>query len=74
MEKSRLASSEFGALLRYHHLAAGVSQEVLAEQGRMSVNGISALQRDHRNRSPYRETVAGSRESTELTASYCSRV
>jgi predicted ATPase len=44
-------------LLRQHRLAAGVSQEVLAEQARMSVDGISALERGHR-RSPYRETVA----------------
>jgi transcriptional regulator with XRE-family HTH domain len=57
VQKPRLASSEFGALLRHHRLAAGISQEVLAEQARMSANGISALERGQR-RSPYRETVA----------------
>jgi predicted ATPase len=43
--------------LRHHRLAAGVSQEVLAEQARMSANGISALECGHRQY-PYRETVA----------------
>ncbi|MGA7095611.1 MAG: helix-turn-helix transcriptional regulator [Candidatus Cybelea sp.] len=31
------ASSEFGALLRRYRLAAGFSQEALAERARMSV-------------------------------------
>lgn len=47
----------FGALLREHRLAAGLSQEVLAERARMSTDGVSALERGHR-RSPQRETVA----------------
>jgi predicted ATPase len=57
VEKERVAESAFGALLRRHRLAAGLSQEALAERARMSVNGISALERGER-RSPYRDTVA----------------
>src|SRR5579862_2482569 len=47
----------FGALLKEHRLAAGLSQEVLAERARMSTDGVSALERGHR-RTPQRETVA----------------
>ncbi|MGA7247491.1 MAG: helix-turn-helix domain-containing protein, partial [Candidatus Cybelea sp.] len=47
----------FGALLRQHRLAAGLSQEDLAERARMSREGISALERGHR-RTPQRETLA----------------
>jgi tetratricopeptide (TPR) repeat protein/transcriptional regulator with XRE-family HTH domain len=47
----------FGALLRLHRLAAGLSQEALADRARMSVEGISALERGFR-RTPQRETVA----------------
>ncbi len=47
----------FGTLLRRHRLAAGLSQEALAERARMSVEGISALERGFR-RTPQRETVA----------------
>ncbi|HEY2554360.1 MAG TPA: helix-turn-helix transcriptional regulator, partial [Candidatus Cybelea sp.] len=47
---------EFGVLLRHHRLAAGLSQEALAERARMSVDGISALERGHR-RTPQRETL-----------------
>ena len=50
-------SSEFGKLLRRHRLAAGLSQEALAERARMSSDGISALERGHR-RTPQRETLA----------------
>jgi transcriptional regulator with XRE-family HTH domain len=73
VEKSRLASTEFGALLRHHRLAAGVSQVVLAEQAGMSTNGIGALERGDR-RYPYRETVALLGEGTQFTAGCCSRV
>ena len=50
-------SSDFGNLLRRHRLAAGLSQEALAERARMSTNGIGALERGHR-RTPQRETLA----------------
>jgi predicted ATPase/transcriptional regulator with XRE-family HTH domain len=49
-------SSAFGALLRRHRLAAGLSQEALAERARMSTEGVSALERGYR-RSPQRETL-----------------
>ena len=48
---------EFGALLREHRLAAGLSQEALAERASMSSEGISALERGHR-RTPHRDTLA----------------
>lgn len=57
VEERASGSSDFGALLRRHRLAAGLSQEALAERARMSSDGISALERGHR-RTPQRETVA----------------
>ena len=58
MEDEALAPGalEFGVLLRHHRLAAGLSQEALAERARMSADGISALERGHR-RTPQRETL-----------------
>jgi predicted ATPase/transcriptional regulator with XRE-family HTH domain len=50
-------SSDFGNLLRRHRLAAGLSQEALAERARMSTNGIGALERGYR-RTPQHETLA----------------
>jgi predicted ATPase/transcriptional regulator with XRE-family HTH domain len=47
----------FGDLLRRHRLAAGLSQEALAERAGISAEGISALERGYR-RSPQRETLA----------------
>ena len=49
-------SSGFGALLRRHRLAAGLSQQSLAERARMSVDGISALERGYR-KTPQFETL-----------------
>jgi predicted ATPase len=49
-------SSEFGTLLRRYRLAAGLSQEALAERARMSGHGVSALERGYR-RTPQRETL-----------------
>ncbi|MGA8100471.1 MAG: tetratricopeptide repeat protein [Candidatus Cybelea sp.] len=46
----------FGALLREFRLAAGLSQEVLAERAAMSADGISALERGV-NKAPQRETL-----------------
>jgi predicted ATPase/DNA-binding XRE family transcriptional regulator len=57
LENEVVAGSTFGRLLRRHRLAAGLSQEVLAEQARISSNGIGALERGDR-RYPQRETVA----------------
>jgi predicted ATPase/transcriptional regulator with XRE-family HTH domain len=50
-------SSDFGALLRRHRLAAGLSQDALAERARMSADAISSLERGHR-RTPRRDTLA----------------
>jgi predicted ATPase/DNA-binding XRE family transcriptional regulator len=55
-QQARPGSSGFGQLLRRYRLAAGLSQEVLAERARMSAEGISALERGYR-RSPQRETL-----------------
>lgn len=50
------ASLSFGALLRRYRLAAGLSQEALAERAHLSAQAIGALERGNR-RAPYRETV-----------------
>src|SRR5271156_4317822 len=46
----------FGALLRGLRLAAGLSQEALAERAGMSARGISDLERGI-HRAPYRQTL-----------------
>jgi predicted ATPase/DNA-binding XRE family transcriptional regulator len=56
-ERQPQGSSEFGSLLRRYRVAAGLSQEALAERAHMSTNGIGALERGYR-RAPYRETLA----------------
>ena len=56
-DEGRLAhSSEFGKLLRRYRLAAGLSQEALAERARISTDSVSALERGHR-RTPQRDTL-----------------
>jgi predicted ATPase/transcriptional regulator with XRE-family HTH domain len=47
----------FGELLKRLRVAAGLSQEALAERARMSAHAISSLERGAR-RAPYRDTVA----------------
>jgi predicted ATPase/transcriptional regulator with XRE-family HTH domain len=49
--------ASFGELLRDFRLAAGLSQEALAERASMSPDGISVLERGI-SRAPHRETVA----------------
>jgi predicted ATPase/transcriptional regulator with XRE-family HTH domain len=57
-DEGRASSSpDFGTLLRQYRIAAGLSQEALAERARMSTNGIGALERGYR-RTPQRETLA----------------
>jgi predicted ATPase/DNA-binding XRE family transcriptional regulator len=56
-DEARVGSPGFGVVLRRYRLAAGLSQEELAERARMSAQGISALERGFR-RSPQRETLA----------------
>ena len=46
----------FGALLRRHRLAAGLSQEALAERAGLSVRGLSDLERGVRQ-APHPDTV-----------------
>jgi predicted ATPase/transcriptional regulator with XRE-family HTH domain len=46
----------FGDLLRHHRLAAGLTQEALAERAGLSVRAITDLERGVR-RAPYRDTV-----------------
>lgn len=44
-----------GALLKEHHLAAGLTQEALAERAGVSTRGIQMLERDaHR---PHQDTL-----------------
>lgn len=50
-------SSDFGALLRRHRLAAGLSQQSLAERAGLSIYGISALERGYR-KTPQFETLS----------------
>src|SRR5579872_5243087 len=60
MDTARSAPSEqmgFGALLKQYRLAAGLSQEALAERARLSVRAVSAYERGERQ-APYRDTVA----------------
>ncbi len=49
--------ADFGTLLRRYRLAAGLTQEALAERAGVSLDGISALERGYR-RSPQRDTLA----------------
>jgi len=42
----------FGVLLRRYRLAAGLSQEALADRARMSANGIGSLERGDRRTAP----------------------
>lgn len=60
-------SSDFGGLLRQYRLAAGFSQEELAERACMSTNGIGALERGDR-RTPQRETLTLLGEALSLSA------
>ena len=46
----------FAALLRHYRMAAGLSQEALAERAGLSVRAISDLERGERRR-PYLHTV-----------------
>ena len=58
--------SAFGSLLRRFRLAAGLSQEDLAERSKLSLGAISAYERGVR-RSPYPHTVAQLAEALDLS-------
>jgi transcriptional regulator with XRE-family HTH domain len=49
------STATFGDLLRHHRLAAGLTQEALAEQAGLSVHGIQKLERGATH--PYRDTA-----------------
>ena len=49
------SSTEFGTLLRQHRVAAGLTQEALAERAGLSVDGIQKLERGTTH--PYRDTA-----------------
>src|SRR5689334_7518732 len=55
----------FGELLKRYRMAAGLTQEELAEQAGRSARGISDLERGAR-RAPYAETVRRLAESLHL--------
>lgn len=69
MENERVApaASAFGSLLRRYRLAAGLSQEALAERARISPQGIGALERGDR-RTPQRETLTLLTKALALSA------
>ena len=72
-EAERLSDSlDFGKLLRQYRLAAGLSQEALAERAHMSPFAISALERGHR-RKPQSKTLALLAEALALDASQRAR-
>jgi predicted ATPase/DNA-binding XRE family transcriptional regulator len=56
----------FGALLRRHRLAAGLTQEALAESAGLSVRGISDLERGV-NRAPYIATILRLGDALQLS-------
>jgi predicted ATPase/DNA-binding XRE family transcriptional regulator len=60
-------SGEFGLLLRRYRIAAGLSQEELAERAGMSANGVGALERGYR-RGPQRDTLELLVEALGLSA------
>jgi predicted ATPase/DNA-binding XRE family transcriptional regulator len=65
-----VAPALFADLLRQHRLAAGLTQEALAERAGLSVNGIQRLERAPGN--PYRDTVQ--RLVTALSLSFDDQV
>jgi transcriptional regulator with XRE-family HTH domain/tetratricopeptide (TPR) repeat protein len=59
-------TESFGAQLRRYRLAAGLTQEALAERARLSTQAIGALERGDR-RFPYRATVDRLSAALDLT-------
>jgi len=67
------SAQRFGDLLRRHRLAAGLTQEELAAQARLSVRGLSDLERGARL-APRRETVQLLAEALQLSAAERTRL
>src|SRR5215208_6170660 len=59
--------ASFGALVREHRLAAGLTQELLAERAGLSLRGVSDLERGAR-RAPYPDTVRRLADALGLSA------
>src|SRR5947209_20405692 len=59
--------ASFGGVLRRYRVAAGLTQEELAERAGLSAHGISDLERGARSR-PYPATVHHLAEALALTA------
>ena len=68
-----VSSQTFGDLLRRYRLAAGLTQEELADQAGLSVRGLSDLERGAR-RAPRRETVQLLAEALHLSAAERTRL
>ncbi len=68
-----VSSQSFGDLLRHYRLAAGLTQEELAEQAGLSVRGLSDLERGAR-RAPRRETIQLLSEALHLPAAERTRL
>jgi tetratricopeptide (TPR) repeat protein/transcriptional regulator with XRE-family HTH domain len=68
-----VSSQSFGDLLRRYRLAAGLTQEELADQAGLSVRGLSDLERGAR-RAPRRETVQLLAEALHLSAAERTRL
>src|SRR5438093_95725 len=60
------ADADFGELLQRHRLAAGLTQEALAERAGLSVRGVSDLERGART-APQRETLRLLADALDLT-------
>jgi predicted ATPase/Tfp pilus assembly protein PilF/DNA-binding XRE family transcriptional regulator len=67
LDMATISSQSFGDLLRRHRLEAGLTQEELAAQARLSVRGLSDLERGARL-APRRETVQLLAEALHLSA------
>src|SRR5215472_7068242 len=61
-----LPTSDIGTLLRRHRRAARLTQEELAERAGVSVDAISALERDV-SRAPHKDTIELLAEALQLS-------
>src|SRR6266852_209521 len=73
LNMATVSSQSFGDLLRRYRLAAGLTQEELAEEAGLSVRGLSDLERGAR-RAPRRETVQLLVEALHLSAAERTRL
>lgn len=57
----------FGSVLRRHRVAAGLSQQALAERANLSVQAVASLENRRRN-APYRDTIERLAMALQLSA------